>query len=306
MEGCRANLLCISSISATRHMAGDDADEMASWNTCAEDGPFTSTAAAAAEATTTSAARHTSNATKITAKIAAKIFKAGGLGAKRSGVSGVLAERYGITKKAVRDIWNLRTWKKVTWPLLSSEGPTMTTAGDEMHEGMTDATEAASSALSALEHNVLGCQYEAERVAGRSCTTGLGQQTFAEKTQSLSVLSVGPASAPTERNESDRFDFNTDFDAVSGLIRSVPDNPCAYWSGTGSVMGHAAHALDFVAPAAPVASRNQGAASTRLETATEAGQADLARGDADGAFLDGWAIPRIQWLTPPNCRHFQP
>ena len=289
-------------------MADDDADEMASWSTCTEDGPFTSTAAAAAEATTTSsptsAARH--NATKITAEIAVEIFKAGGPGAKRSGVSKVLAERYGITMKAVRDIWNLRTWTRVTMPLWSSEGPTMTTPGDEMHEGMADATAAASASCtsSALGHHAL-C-YEAERVAGRSSVTGLGQQTFDKKTQSLSVLSVGSASSPTERTESDcfeKFDFNIDFEAVSGLIRSVPDNPCADWS-TGSVMepvAYAAHALDCVAPAATVASRSQGAASARLETATEAGQADLARGDADGAFIDGWAIPRIQWLTPPYC-----
>ena len=306
-------LTCISSISAARHMAEDDADEMASWNTCTEDGPFTSTAAAAAEsgrssgclaskllksmlrrsrntslmmtrapyrepselsrrlsppaatpslrraeATTTSsptsAARRT-NATKITAESAVEIFKAGGLGAKRSGVSKVLAERYGITMKAVRDIWNLRTWTQVTMPLRSSEGPTMTIPGDEMHEGMADATAAASASCtsSALGHHAL-C-YEAERVAGRSSVTGLGQQTFDKKTQSLSVLSVGSASSPTERTESDCFDFNTDFEAVSSLIRSVPDNPCAYWS-TGSVMepeAYAAHALDCVAPAAPVA-----------------------------------------------------
>ena len=116
-------LTCISSISVVSHMADDDADEMASWNTCTVDGPFTSTATAAAEATTTSgptsAARH--NATKITAEIAIEIFKAGGPGAKRSGVSKVLAERYGITMKAVRDIWNLRTWTPVTMPLWSLE-----------------------------------------------------------------------------------------------------------------------------------------------------------------------------------------
>jgi hypothetical protein len=106
----------------------------------------------------------------------------------------------------------------------------MTTPGDEMHEGMADAT-AAASALSALGHHAL-C-YEAERVAGRSSATGLGQQTVAK-------------------------------------------------------------------------SRSQGAVSARLETATEAGQADLARGDADGAFIDGWAIPRIQWLTPPYCVDFRP
>ena len=302
-------LTCISSISTVLHMAEDDADDMASWNTCTEDGPFASTAAAAAEATTTSsptsAARHTAYATKITADIAVETFKAGGPGAKRSGVSKVLAERYGITMKAVRDIWNLRTWTQVTMPPWSLEGPTMTTLGDEMHEGMADAT-AAASASTALGHTAL-C-YEAERVAGRSSGTGLGQQTFAKKTQSLSVLSVGSASSPTERTESDCFDFNIDFEAVSGLIRSVPDNPCADWS-TGSVMepvAYAAHALDCVAPAATVASRSQGAASARLETATKAGQACLARGDADGAFIDGWAIPRIQWLTPPNCGDFRP
>ena len=26
--------------------------------------------------------------------------------------------------------------------------------------------------------------------------------------------------------------------------------------------------------------------------------ADLARGNAEGTFIDGWAIPRIQWLAP--------
>ena len=28
--------------------------------------------------------------------------------------------------------------------------------------------------------------------------------------------------------------------------------------------------------------------------------ADLARGNAEGTFIDGWAIPRIQWLAPPE------
>ena len=38
----------------------------------------------------------------------------------RDSTSGVLAEHYGITMKAVRDIWNLRTWTSATMPYWTS------------------------------------------------------------------------------------------------------------------------------------------------------------------------------------------
>jgi len=63
----------------------------------------------------------TSEATKITAANAIEIFKAKGPGTRRSGLSKVLADKYGITTKAIRDIWNLRTWSEVTRPLWSPE-----------------------------------------------------------------------------------------------------------------------------------------------------------------------------------------
>jgi len=66
--------------------------------------------------------RHTTKATKITAEDAIEIFKARGPGAKRSGVSRVLADRYGISMKAVRDVWNMRTWSDVTMPFCGSQG----------------------------------------------------------------------------------------------------------------------------------------------------------------------------------------
>ena len=36
-------------------------------------------------------------------------------------LSGMLGRRYGMTAKAVRDIWNLRTWAKVTAPFWNAE-----------------------------------------------------------------------------------------------------------------------------------------------------------------------------------------
>ena len=66
------------------------------------------------------------------------------------------------------------------------------------------------------------------------------------------------------------------------------------------------HGVQMASPPvpAPVASWSQGAASTRLETATEADEPDLTHDDAGGTFIDGWAIPRIQWLTPPDVELF--
>jgi hypothetical protein len=269
-------------------MADDDADELASWNTSVEDGPFaTSTAAAAAEATTSRPA--SSNGTKLTAESAVEIFRAGGPDAKRSGLSKVLAERYGVTMKAIRDVWNLRTWTDVTRPFWSSEGRAETSHRDEMHEGMAGAAEAAAASL-ARGHEA-SC-HGAGRFAGL-----LPGQVFAEKTLTDAV--------PTERTESSCFNFNADFDAVLGLLK---DNQGVHWSGTGLPVTQpaacAANALDCAASPAPVASWSQGAASTRLETATEADEPNLTHDDAGGTFIDGWAIPRIQWLTPPDVELF--
>ena len=36
----------------------------------------------------------------------------------------VVARRYGINERAVRDIWNQRTWTHATWPIAQSTGPT--------------------------------------------------------------------------------------------------------------------------------------------------------------------------------------
>jgi hypothetical protein len=47
----------------------------------------------------------------------AKRYNCGG----RSSLSGMLGRRYGMTAKAVRDIWNLRTWAKVTAPFWNAE-----------------------------------------------------------------------------------------------------------------------------------------------------------------------------------------
>ena len=60
-----------------------------------------------------SPARHTRKSAKITAEDAVRIFSARAENTKRSGLSKVLAERHGITMKAVRDVWNLRTWSQV-------------------------------------------------------------------------------------------------------------------------------------------------------------------------------------------------
>jgi hypothetical protein len=38
----------------------------------------------------------------------------------RSGLSRMLAKRYGVTAKAVRDVWSLRTWTSVTEPFWNS------------------------------------------------------------------------------------------------------------------------------------------------------------------------------------------
>jgi hypothetical protein len=269
------------SFSAVHQMADDDADELASWNTSVEDGPFaTSTAAVAAEATTSSPA--SSSATKLTAEIAVEIFRAGGPDAKRSGLSKVLAERYGVTMKAIRDVWNLRTWTDVTRPFWSLEGRAETSPREEMPKGMAGAAEVAAASL-AREHEA-SCHG-----AGRFAVL-LPGQVFAEKTLTDAV--------PTERTESSCFNFNADFDAVSGLLRSVPDNQGVHWSGTGLPVTQSA------ASPAPVASWSQGAAFTGLETATEADEPNLTHDDAGGTFLDGWAIPRIQWLTPPDVELF--
>ena len=198
--------------------------------------------------------------------------------------------------KAIRDVWNLRTWTDVTRPFWSSEGRAETSPlwapRDEMHEGMAGAAEAAAASLAR--------GHEASCHGAGRCAGLLPGQVFAEKTLTDAV--------PTERTESSCFNFNADFDAVSGPLKSVPDNQGVHWSGTGLPVtqpaAYAAHALDCIASPSPVASWSQGAASTRLETATEADEPDLTHDDAGGIFIDGWAIPRIQWLTPPDVELF--
>ena len=58
------------------------------------------------------------SATVLDAKDAVAIFRAKSGRKARDALSGILAETYGITMKAVRDIWNLRTWRwatKIFW-----------------------------------------------------------------------------------------------------------------------------------------------------------------------------------------------
>jgi hypothetical protein len=66
----------------------------------------------------------------LTAESVIQIFLARRDKLQRRGLAGRLARQYGVTSKAVRDIWTLRTWKRTTqpfwneasfWPTGSSE-----------------------------------------------------------------------------------------------------------------------------------------------------------------------------------------
>jgi hypothetical protein len=57
----------------------------------------------------------------LNAKDAVAIYLAKGKHCERDGIAAILACRYGITPKAVRDIWTLRTWAKATMPYMSRE-----------------------------------------------------------------------------------------------------------------------------------------------------------------------------------------
>jgi hypothetical protein len=60
--------------------------------------------------------------TKLNQEAALEIFQAKRCNrGKRSRLSTALGRRYGITAKAVRDIWNGRTWANVTKPLWTAE-----------------------------------------------------------------------------------------------------------------------------------------------------------------------------------------
>ena len=48
-----------------------------------------------------------------------QIFLAGHLGKRYRGLSGKLAQKYGVTSKTVRDIWTRRTWGSVTLPYVA-------------------------------------------------------------------------------------------------------------------------------------------------------------------------------------------
>ena len=64
-------------------------------------------------------AEHEGGAAKLDADAAIAIFLARGAGAPRDGTTNTLAKQYNITMKAVRDVWNLRTWHKKTMPYWS-------------------------------------------------------------------------------------------------------------------------------------------------------------------------------------------
>lgn len=63
----------------------------------------------------------TDHRAKISAEEALTIFRARQADARRDRTSYQLAERYRISAKAVRDIWNLRTWSTTTKPLWTPE-----------------------------------------------------------------------------------------------------------------------------------------------------------------------------------------
>ena len=61
--------------------------------------------------------------TKLNKALALAIFKAKRckIAGRRSSLSAALGHRYGMTAKAVRDVWNGRTWAKVTEPFWTAE-----------------------------------------------------------------------------------------------------------------------------------------------------------------------------------------
>jgi len=60
----------------------------------------------------------------ISAETARKIFKTKRTRSRNDGLACRLGKNFGITAKAVRDIWRLRTWTHATWPLWAPEDMT--------------------------------------------------------------------------------------------------------------------------------------------------------------------------------------
>ena len=60
----------------------------------------------------------------LSAHDAIEIYKAKENHTRRDNVSEILSNKYQITMKAIRDIWNLRTWREVTKPYWTLEDQT--------------------------------------------------------------------------------------------------------------------------------------------------------------------------------------
>jgi hypothetical protein len=228
---------------------------------------------------------------------------------KHSSISNELAEAFGISQKAVRDIWNLRTWWEVTRPFWSAQDY------QRFHAkyGATRMCAACRQAGHAIAwQGVMSQPGQSQSAAGGSAVGSAANQ------QGLTghfMAGQMPVSTATRH------------DVLASVLQpafswppassahqhagQVPANPGSSWSGPiTQPVAETAHSLRYVAPAVSAASRSQGAASASIETGSQAGQVGLAtgrpRGDdaAVGTFIDGWAIPRIQWLTPPDVELF--
>ena len=89
--------------------------------------------------------------TKISQEVAISIFMAKkSRRSKRDNLASTLAARYGITPRAVRDIWNLRTWAHATQPFWTTDDHKifLSKHGDQLEENQIGQGEEDHQALS--------------------------------------------------------------------------------------------------------------------------------------------------------------
>ena len=218
----------------------------------------------------------TREGTKITAEEAATIFCARcpyAKTAKHPTLSHDLSLTFGISQRAVRDIWNLRTWGEVTRPYWNAEDY------QRFHEKYA-ATKMCASCREAVNQARLAIAWPGSQAGPSQSQTAAGGYPGGSHLHLQSTAGAGPFAA-----------------------RPLPDSATAQHVAFASMPSSFPPAWPSLQCAMPQASVNQSASWSGsglpvTQPVEPAAVADLAGNNAGGTFINGWVMP--EWLTPPD------
>ena len=229
----------------------------------------------------------TREGTKITAEEAATIFCARcpyAKTAKHPTLSHDLSQTFGISQRAVRDIWNLRTWGEVTRPYWNAEDY------QRFHEKYA-ATRMCASCREAVNQARLAIAWQGSQAGPSQSQTAAGGYPGGSHLHLQSTAGAGPfaarplpdsATAQHVAFASMPSSFPPAWPSLQCAMPQASVNQSASWSGSGlpitQAMAYTAQESHSMASAAPAVNTSQDVATAelcyRLAPASWPGQAN--------------------------------